>query len=75
MTELLYKLRIPDGDIVVTRKVPMTDATCTKLRRIRADDEESYAAAIGVDTKLVSVEIPTIIENLIEAEYDRRFPA
>lgn len=75
MTELLYKLRIPEGDIVVTRKVPMTNDTCTKLRRIKADSEQLYAETVGVPVEQVQVEIPTIIENLIDAEYDRRFPA
>lgn len=74
MTELLYKLRIPEGDIVVTRKVPMTNETCTKLRRIKADCEGLYAETVGVPVEQVQVEIPTIIENLIDAEYDRRFP-
>lgn len=75
MTEILYKLRIPEGDIVVTRKVPMTNDTCTKLRRIKSDNEQAYAASVGVPVEQVQVEIPTIIENLIDAEYDRRFPA
>ena len=75
MTELLYKLRIPEGDIVVTRKVPMTNETCTKLRRIKSDCEELYAETVGVPVEQVQVEIPTIIETLIDAEYDRRFPA
>lgn len=75
MTELLYKLRIPEGDIVVTRKVPMTDSTCTKLRRLKSDSEALYAETVGVSVEQVQVEIPTIIENLIDAEYDRRFPA
>jgi hypothetical protein len=75
MSELLYKLRIPEGDIVVTRKVPMTDDTCTKLRAIKADNEQGYAETLGVPVEQVSVEIPTIIQTLIEAEYDRRFPA
>lgn len=73
MTEILYKLRIPEGDIVVTRKVPMTNNTCTKLRRIREDNEVLYAETLGVPVEQVQVEIPTIIENLIDAEYDRRF--
>jgi metal-sulfur cluster biosynthetic enzyme len=75
MTEILHKLRIPEGDIVVTRKVPMTNETCTKLRRIKADVEVAFAAAMNVDVGQVQVEIPTIIENLIDAEHERRFPA
>lgn len=74
MTEILHKLRIPEGDIVVTRKVPMTNDTCTKLRAIKFDSEQLYAETVGVPVEQVQVEIPTIIENLIDAEYDRRFP-
>jgi hypothetical protein len=75
MTEILHKLRIPEGDIVVTRKVPMTNDTCTKLRQIKADCEYLYAQTVGVPVEQVQVEIPTIIENLIDAEHERRFPA
>lgn len=75
MPDILYKMRIPEGDIVVTRKVPMTNDTCTKLRAIKADQEEGFALAMNVPVDQVQVEIPTIIQNLIEAEYDRRFSA
>ncbi len=38
--KLLNILRIPEGDIVVTRKVPMTDETCDQLRTIKAEREQ-----------------------------------
>ena len=66
--QLLQVLRIPEGDIVVTRKVPMTDETCTELRCIRATREELMGQAMGCD---VQVPIPTLIQQLIHEEFER----
>lgn len=68
--ELLYKLRIPEGDIVVTRKVPMTDETCTQLRALQKDAEELYADGIGIDPKYVRVELPTLLQQIIRNAYN-----
>lgn len=69
--ELLYKLRIPESDIVVTRKVPMTNDTCTQLRLLQAEQEQLYAQSIGVDVKLVKIELPTLLANLIGDAFER----
>lgn len=68
-SDLLYTLRIPEGDIVVTRKVPMTDETCSQLRALQAEAEKIYASGIGVDVKHVKVELPTIIQQLVDQAY------
>lgn len=65
---LLLVLRIPEGDIVVTRKVPMTDETCTELRAIRTNRELLMGQAMDRD---VQVPIPTLIQQLIHEEFER----
>lgn len=68
---LLLVLRIPEGDIVVTRKVPMTDETCTELRAIRNNREHLLGQAMERD---VQVPIPTLIQQLIHEEFERIQP-
>lgn len=69
MSESILKvLRIPEGDIVVTRKVPMTDETCSQLREIKQQRESDLEGAIGGEVRL---EIPTLIQQLIREEYSR----
>lgn len=68
MSSLLTILRIPEGDIVVTRKVPMTDETCDELRAIQAKRQEIFTAELG---EPVMVPIPTLIKQLIHEEYAR----
>lgn len=68
MPEVLKVLRIPEGDIVVTRKVPMTDATCTQLREIKASREQTLSEDLGEEFRL---EIPTLIAQLISEEHQR----
>lgn len=65
---ILQVLRIPEGDIVVTRKVPMTDETCSQLREIKQQREEELEGALGGEVRL---EIPTLIQQLIREEYSR----
>lgn len=65
---LLLVLRIPEGDIVVTRKVPMTDETCTELRAIRTNRELLMGQAMD---RSVQVPIPTLIQQLIHEEFER----
>lgn len=65
---ILQVLRIPEGDIVVTRKVPMTDETCSQLREIKSQRESELEGALGGEVRL---EIPTLIQQLIREEYER----
>lgn len=65
---ILQVLRIPEGDIVVTRKVPMTDETCSQLREIKYQRESELEGALGGEVRL---EIPTLIQQLIREEYER----
>lgn len=69
---ILQVLRIPEGDIVVTRKVPMTDETCSQLREIKQQREEELEGALGGEVRL---EIPTLIQQLIREEYSRCKPS
>lgn len=71
MRDLLHKLRIPEGDIVVTRKVPMTDETCTQLRELQKHAEKLFAEQIGVDPENVRVELPTIIQGLVSQAHSQ----
>lgn len=66
--KLLQVLRIPEGDIVVTRKVPMTNETCDQLRAIKADREAYFTQALG---EPVMIPIPTVILQLISEEHQR----
>lgn len=68
MTNLLTILRIPEGDIVVTRKVPMTDETCDELRFIQAKRQEIFTAELG---EPVMVPLPTLLKQLIHEEFER----
>lgn len=68
MTNLLNILRIPEGDIVVTRKVPMTDKTCDELRAIQANREELLSDKMG---ERIMLPIPTLIQQLIHEEHVR----
>jgi len=61
-------IRIPDSDIVVTRKVPMTDETCDQLRTIKADREVFFSEQLG---EPVTLPIPTLIMQLIGEEHQR----
>lgn len=66
MSESILKvLRIPEGDIVVTRKVPMTDETCDELRAIQAAREATLSLEYGEQTMLP---LPTLIKQLIHEE-------
>ena len=65
---LLTILRIPEGDIVVTRKVPMTDETCDELRAIQSKRQELFSMELG---EPVMVPIPTLIQQLIHEEFVR----
>lgn len=68
MSNLLTILRIPEGDIVVTRKVPMTDQTCDELRAIQANREEILSDELG---ERVMLPLPTLIQQLIHEEHVR----
>ena len=61
-------VRIPQEDVVVTRKVPMTNETCDQLRAIKADREKFFSEQIGESCMLP---IPTIIMQLIGEEHQR----
>lgn len=61
-------VRIPEGDIVVTRKVPMTNKTCDELRFIRTHREQVLTLANGKPT---SLPFPTLIKQLVEEEANR----
>lgn len=61
-------VRIPESDIVVTRKVPMTDQTCDELRAIRIKREEDMGSLINED---VIIPFPTLIQQLIHEEFER----
>lgn len=65
---LLKVLRIPEGDIVVTRKVPMTDETCDELRAIKASREVFLSEQLQEE---VMIPIPTLIKQLIHEEFVR----
>lgn len=67
-SSLLTILRIPEGDIVVTRKVPMTDETCDELRAIQANREEILSDQLG---ERVMLPLPTLIQQLIHEEHVR----
>lgn len=69
---ILQVMRIPEGDIVVTRKVPMTDETCSQLREIKAQREYDLEGTLGGEVRL---EIPTLIQQLIREEYTRCKPS
>lgn len=68
MSEILQVLRIPEGDIVVTRKVPMTDKTCTELREIKTQREHYYSKEMEGSVRL---ELPTLLADLIHEEHVR----
>jgi hypothetical protein len=61
-------LRIPEGNIVVTRKVPMTEETCTQLRAIKALRESELALQYNEE---VMLPIPVLIQQLINEEAQR----
>jgi len=67
MTEPVV-VRIPDNEIVVTRKVPMTNETCDQLRAIKADRETFFGEQLG---EPVMLPIPTLIQQLISEEHQR----
>lgn len=67
-SELLAILRIPESDIVVTRKVPMTNETCDQLRAIKGAREVVMKQELGAD---IMIPIPTLIRDLINEEHKR----
>lgn len=66
--ELLQVLRLPESEIVVTRKVPMTAQTCDELRLIRTKREDDLLDVTG---EKHSLPFPTLIAQLIREEADR----
>lgn len=63
-------LRIPEDQIVVTRKVPMTDRTCSQLRDIRHHME---LVQVDGDNKSVEIPYPVVISRLIEDAHHNAF--
>lgn len=61
-------VKIPEGDIVVTRKVPMTEKTCDELRAIRKQREDVLTIEHG---QPVTIPYPTLIKQLVEEEAER----
>lgn len=55
-------VRIPDSEIVVVRKVPMTEKTCDELRILRAYHEKQESEERGFDVELP---FPTLIQRII----------
>jgi len=66
--DVLKVLRLPESEIVVTRKVPMTAQTCDELRAIREKREEDLLELTG---ELHSLPFPTLIAQLIREDFDR----
>lgn len=61
-------IKIPDSDIVVTRKVPMTEKTCDELRAIRNSRETILTIEHG---QPVVLPYPVLIKQLVEEEAER----
>jgi len=59
---------IPDEEIVVTRKVPMSENTCTELRTIRGTREAQKGRELG---SKVHLPYPVVIADLINEEFNR----
>ena len=68
MTTKEITVTIPDEDIVVTRKVPMSENTCTELRTIRGSREAQVSRDLGCK---VHLPYPVVIADLINAEFAR----
>lgn len=68
--KIVQVLRIPAEDIVVTRRVPMTQKTCEQLRELRAMAEAVRAKKLGVEPDEVKIELPTLIKDLVDEIYD-----
>lgn len=68
LEETVQVVRLPESDIVVTRKVPMTASTCDELRSVRAYRE----AMMDKGTNLKhSIPFPTLIAQLIREDFAR----
>lgn len=70
---VLQVFRIPQGEVVVTRKVPMTEETCSKLRELQRLANEKKASELGLDVSDVKVELPCIIRDIVDEEYYQTF--
>lgn len=68
LEETVQVVRLPESEIVVTRKVPMTATTCDELRSVRAY-RESVLDAQG--TMKHSIPFPTLIAQLIREDFAR----
>lgn len=55
-------IKLPESDIVVTRKVPMTEETCSQLRELREAREEVLTQAMG---EQVTLPFPTLIAQIV----------
>lgn len=55
-------IKLPESDIVVTRKVPMTEETCTQLRELREAREGVLTQAMG---EQVVLPFPTLIAQIV----------
>lgn len=63
-------LRIPEDQIVVTRKVPMTDLTCSQLRDLRHQME---LVQIDKNNQNVEIPYPVVISRLIDEAHKNSF--
>ncbi len=68
LEETVNVVRLPESEIVVTRKVPMTASTCDELRAVRSY-RESLLDAQG--TMKHSIPFPTLIAQLIREDFAR----
>lgn len=68
LEETVQVIRLPESEIVVTRKVPMTAATCDELRAVRAYRE---SVLDGQGTMKHSIPFPTLIAQLIREDFAR----
>lgn len=62
-------IRIPDEEIVVTRKMPMTEETSSQLRAIRATREKELSQEWG---EPVQLPYPTLFAQMVEEEFNRQ---
>lgn len=67
--DVLKVLRLPESEIVVTRKVPMTAQTCDELRAIREKREDDLFHETGGEPH--SIPFPTLLAQLVREEFNR----
>lgn len=61
-------IKLPESDIVVIRKVPMTEETCTQLRQLREARENLLGQAMG---EQVTLPFPTLIAQIVGEAHER----